>query len=40
MRQLAGAARKPLRERSSLPEELFDPLMAAAVYNPDPSSCS
>ncbi|MFF2186283.1 hypothetical protein [Streptomyces sp. NPDC058155] len=31
--------RKPLLEREGLPEELFAPLMAAAVYDPDPSFC-
>ncbi|QQM47226.1 hypothetical protein JEQ17_42830 [Streptomyces liliifuscus] len=38
-RLLAHAVRKPLLERASLPEELFAPLMAAAVYDPDPSFC-
>ncbi|MFJ7587591.1 hypothetical protein ACIQZO_09405 [Streptomyces sp. NPDC097617] len=38
-RRLAGAVRKPLLERAHLPEELFAPLMAAAVYDPDPSFC-
>ncbi|MFJ6821203.1 hypothetical protein ACIQRJ_12440 [Streptomyces niveus] len=38
-RQLAHAVRKPLLERVSLPEEWFAPLMAAAVYDPDPSFC-
>ncbi|MER6461722.1 hypothetical protein ABT278_14770 [Streptomyces sp. NPDC001228] len=38
-RNLAAAVRKPLLERASLPEELFAPLMAAAVYDPDPSFC-
>ncbi|MGW6396550.1 hypothetical protein ACWFR1_40245 [Streptomyces sp. NPDC055103] len=38
-RHLAHAARKPLLERASLPEEFFAPLMAAAVYDPDPSFC-
>lgn len=38
-RHLAHAVRKPLLERASLPEELFAPLMAAAVYDPDPSFC-
>ncbi|MEV0194453.1 hypothetical protein AB0I39_38770 [Kitasatospora purpeofusca] len=38
-RHLAHAARRPLLERASLPEEFFDPLMAAAVYDPDPSFC-
>ncbi|MER6417134.1 hypothetical protein ABT273_39990, partial [Streptomyces humidus] len=38
-RHLAGAARRPLLERATLSEEFFDPLMAAAVYDPDPSFC-
>ncbi|MEW2418903.1 hypothetical protein AB0953_35275 [Streptomyces sp. NPDC046866] len=38
-RHLAAAARRPLLESASLPEEFFDPLMAAAVYDPDPSFC-
>lgn len=38
-RRLALAVRKPLLERESLPEEFFAPLMAAAVYDPDPSFC-
>ncbi|MEU9778823.1 hypothetical protein [Streptomyces sp. NPDC047968] len=38
-RHLAGAARRPLLERTTLSEEFFDPLMAAAVYDPDPSFC-
>ncbi|MEU3604519.1 hypothetical protein AB0E83_03505 [Streptomyces sp. NPDC035033] len=38
-RHLAGTARRPLLERATLPEEFFDPLMAAAVYDPDPSFC-
>ncbi|MFD7965147.1 hypothetical protein ACFV5J_30595 [Streptomyces zaomyceticus] len=38
-RHLAHAARGPLLERTSLPEEWFVPLMAAAVYDPDPSFC-
>lgn len=38
-RHLAHAARKPLLERDSLPEEFFVPLMAAAVHDPDPSFC-
>ncbi|QWA26021.1 hypothetical protein KJK32_01910 [Streptomyces sp. JCM17656] len=38
-RLLAHAVRKPLLERASLPEELFAPLMAASVYDPDPSFC-
>ncbi|MET8751705.1 hypothetical protein ABZW32_16620 [Streptomyces sp. NPDC004667] len=38
-RHLAHAARKPLLERGSLPEEFFAPLMTAAVYDPDPSFC-
>lgn len=35
----AHAARKPLLERGSLPEEFFAPLMAAAVHDPAPSCC-
>jgi hypothetical protein len=38
-RRLAAAMRRPLLERASLPEELFAPLMAAAVHDPDPSLC-
>ncbi|WP_256341155.1 hypothetical protein [Streptomyces sp. TLI_105] len=38
-RHLAGAVRKPLLERAGLAEEFFDPLMTAAVYDPDPSFC-
>ncbi|MGW3654894.1 hypothetical protein ACWD6R_03890 [Streptomyces sp. NPDC005151] len=38
-RPLAHAARKPLLERASLPEEFFAPLMAASVYDPEPSFC-
>ncbi len=38
-RHLAHAVRKPLLERAGLPERWFDPLMAAAVYDPDPSFC-
>lgn len=38
-RSIAAAIRKALLERAVLPEELFDPLMAAAVYDPDPSFC-
>lgn len=38
-RRLAHAVRKPLLERAHLPEEWFAPLMAAAVYDPDPSFC-
>ncbi|WP_245237403.1 hypothetical protein RFN58_00360 [Streptomyces iakyrus] len=38
-RHLAHAVRKPLLERASLPEKWFAPLMAAAVYDPDPSFC-
>lgn len=38
-RHLAHAVRKPLLERACLPEELFTPLMAAAVHDPDPSFC-
>ncbi|MEU7556006.1 hypothetical protein AB0B01_27370 [Streptomyces sp. NPDC044571] len=38
-RRLALAVRRPLLERATLPEELLAPLMAAAVYDPDPSFC-
>ncbi|MFF5932549.1 hypothetical protein [Streptomyces sp. NPDC012508] len=38
-RHLAHAVRKPLLERACLPEELFAPLMAAAVCDPDRSFC-
>ncbi|MER5202528.1 hypothetical protein [Streptomyces sp. NPDC002825] len=38
-RRLAHAVRRPLLERGPLPEELFAPLMAAAVHDPDPSFC-
>ncbi|MFI8262524.1 hypothetical protein [Streptomyces sp. NPDC085665] len=38
-RHLAHAVRKPLLERAGLPDELFAPLMTAAVYDPDPSFC-
>ncbi|MFK0239196.1 hypothetical protein [Streptomyces vinaceus] len=38
-RHLAHAVRKPLLGRASLPDEWFVPLMAAAVYDPDPSFC-
>ncbi|MFB7578894.1 hypothetical protein [Streptomyces hydrogenans] len=38
-RHLAHAVREPLLARASLPEEWFAPLMAAAVYDPDPSFC-
>jgi hypothetical protein len=38
-RHLAHAVRKPLLERLHLPEEFFAPLLAAAVYDPDPSFC-
>ncbi|WP_256096151.1 hypothetical protein [Streptomyces sp. LUP30] len=38
-RHLAHAVRKPLLGSASLPEEFFAPLMAAAVYDPDPSFC-
>ncbi|MEU6590567.1 hypothetical protein ABZ923_15325 [Streptomyces sp. NPDC046881] len=38
-RQLAHAVRKPLLERTQLPEEFFAPLLAAAVYDPDHSFC-
>ncbi|OPC84709.1 hypothetical protein B4N89_00110 [Embleya scabrispora] len=39
VRRLALAVRRPLLERASLPDELFAPLMAAAVHDPDPSFC-
>jgi hypothetical protein len=38
-RHLAHAVRRQLLERIGLPEEFFAPLMAAAVYDPDPSFC-
>ncbi|WP_436891782.1 hypothetical protein [Nocardiopsis dassonvillei] len=38
-RRLAHAVRKALLERAHLPEDLFTPLMTAAVYDPDPSFC-
>ncbi|MEU1469969.1 hypothetical protein ABZ434_17265 [Streptomyces sp. NPDC005761] len=38
-RHLAHAVRKSLLERANLPEEFFAPLVAAAVYDPDPSFC-
>lgn len=38
-RHLAHAVHKPLLDRASLSEEFFAPLMAAAVYDPDPSFC-
>ena len=38
-RQLACTLRKPLLRRERLPEELFASLMAASVYDPDPSFC-
>ncbi|SPF06375.1 hypothetical protein [Streptomyces sp. MA5143a] len=38
-RHLAHAVREPLLERAHLPEEFFAPLLAAAVYDPDPSFC-
>ncbi|MEU3317073.1 hypothetical protein ABZ743_30960 [Streptomyces sp. NPDC006662] len=38
-RHLAHAVRKPLLGRASLPDVWFVPLMAAAVYDPDPSFC-
>lgn len=38
-RHAAAKLRKPLLERADLPEEVFDPLIAAAVYDPDPSFC-
>ncbi|WP_191134067.1 hypothetical protein [Streptomyces sp. col6] len=36
---VAHAVRRPLLERAYLPEELFAPLTAAAVRDPDPSFC-
>ncbi|MFD8738263.1 hypothetical protein ACFV06_25600 [Streptomyces sp. NPDC059618] len=38
-RYLAHAVRKPLPERAHLPEEFFEPLLTAAVHDPDPSFC-
>jgi hypothetical protein len=38
-RHVAAAVRKPLLERAELPEEFFAPLLAAAVYEPDPNFC-
>ncbi|MEU4359124.1 hypothetical protein [Streptomyces virginiae] len=38
-RHLAHAVRKPLLDPARLPEELFAPLMDAAVHDPDPSFC-
>lgn len=38
-RHMAAAVRKPLLERAVLDEAFFSPLMAAAVYEPDPSFC-
>ncbi|MFF4902503.1 hypothetical protein [Streptomyces sp. NPDC001068] len=38
-RHLAHAARKSLLKGTGLSEEYFAPLMAAAVYDPDPSFC-
>ncbi|MER5598490.1 hypothetical protein [Streptomyces sp. NPDC002265] len=38
-RSLAGAVRRPLLESPRLADELFAPLMAAAVHDPDPSFC-
>jgi hypothetical protein len=38
-RNLAGAVRRPLLESPRLADELFAPLMAAAVHDPDPSFC-
>lgn len=38
-RHLAHAVRQPLLERAHLSEEFFVPLLAAAVYDPDPSFC-
>ncbi|QIQ06898.1 hypothetical protein HA039_14595 [Streptomyces liangshanensis] len=39
VRHLAHALRGPLLGRAALGEELFAPLMAAAVHDPDPSFC-
>ena len=36
---MAHAVRGPLLDRPTLPEEFFSPLIAAAVYDPDPSFC-
>ncbi|MFD6998229.1 hypothetical protein ACFWA5_18605 [Streptomyces mirabilis] len=36
---MAHAVREPLLERVTLSEEFFAPLMAATVYDPDPSFC-
>jgi len=38
-RQVAAAVRRPLLERPALDEAFFSPLMAAAVYEPDPAFC-
>jgi len=38
-RHVAAAVRKPLLDRPVLDEAFFSPLMAAAVYEPDPSFC-
>ncbi len=38
-RHVAAAVRRPLLERPTLAESLFRPLLAAAVYEPDPSFC-
>jgi hypothetical protein len=38
-RNLAHAVRRPLLESPRLADELFAPLMAAAVHDPDPSFC-
>jgi hypothetical protein len=38
-RSLSGAVRRPLLEGPRLADELFAPLMAAAVHDPDPSFC-
>ncbi|WP_236653385.1 hypothetical protein [Streptacidiphilus melanogenes] len=38
-RDLAHAVRRPLLESPRLADELFTPLMAAAVHDPDPSFC-
>lgn len=36
-RDVWGAVRGPLAARSSLPDDFFTPLVAAAIYEPDPS---
>ncbi|MFE2581106.1 hypothetical protein [Streptomyces sp. NPDC059378] len=38
-RSVAGAVRRPLLESPRLAGELFAPLMAAAVHDPDPNCC-